>query len=156
MKEVDKEKDKKVTIRGKVKWFSNQKGYGFITPEDGKDVFVHHSAIKGEDDKLLEAGQDVEFEIEQSGTEHGSKAGLLTEKHKKVQDSYSDMGTGLEFLTEGLTKDEASLVREYVADIEDGVGQIRSIAGDIHQNYSRSHECVQQLLTKVRKRGYKV
>jgi CspA family cold shock protein len=46
-----------------VKWFSNQKGYGFITPEDGKDVFVHHSAIEGEGYKTLEEGQEVEFEI---------------------------------------------------------------------------------------------
>ncbi|MDD5731078.1 MAG: cold-shock protein [Candidatus Omnitrophica bacterium] len=51
--------------RGKVKWFSNQKGYGFITPENGKDVFVHFSAIQGEGYKSLEEGQDVEFEIEQ-------------------------------------------------------------------------------------------
>ncbi len=51
--------------RGKVKWFSNQKGYGFITPESGKDVFVHHSAIQGEGYKSLEEGQEVEFEITQ-------------------------------------------------------------------------------------------
>ena len=51
--------------RGKVKWFSNQKGYGFITPESGKDVFVHFSVIQGEGYKSLEEGQEVEFEIEQ-------------------------------------------------------------------------------------------
>ena len=50
--------------RGKVKWFSNQKGYGFITPEDGKDVFVHFSAIQGDGYKSLEEGQEVVFEIE--------------------------------------------------------------------------------------------
>ncbi len=49
--------------RGKVKWFSNQKGYGFITPESGSDVFVHHTAIQGEGYKTLEEGQAVEFEI---------------------------------------------------------------------------------------------
>ncbi|MDP2654309.1 MAG: cold-shock protein [Candidatus Omnitrophota bacterium] len=51
-------------VKGKVKWFSNQKGYGFITPENGKDVFVHHSAIQGDGYRTLEEGQDVEFEIE--------------------------------------------------------------------------------------------
>ena len=49
--------------KGTVKWFSDQKGYGFITPEDGKDVFVHHSEIQGEGYKTLDEGQQVEFEI---------------------------------------------------------------------------------------------
>lgn len=51
--------------RGKVKWFSNQKGYGFITPENGKDVFVHHTAIQGEGFRTLEEGEEVEFDIVQ-------------------------------------------------------------------------------------------
>jgi len=51
--------------KGKVKWFSNQKGYGFITSEEGKDVFVHHSAIQGEGYKSLDEGQEVEFEVQQ-------------------------------------------------------------------------------------------
>ncbi|MFH0812795.1 MAG: cold shock domain-containing protein [Pseudomonadota bacterium] len=50
-------------VRGTVKWFSNQKGYGFITPESGDDVFVHHSAIQDDGYKSLEEGQKVEFEI---------------------------------------------------------------------------------------------
>ncbi|MCX5776854.1 MAG: cold-shock protein [Candidatus Firestonebacteria bacterium] len=50
--------------KGKVKWFNDQKGYGFITPESGKDVFVHHSAIQGDGFKTLSEGQAVEFEIE--------------------------------------------------------------------------------------------
>jgi CspA family cold shock protein len=48
---------------GTVKWFSNQKGYGFITPESGNDVFVHHSEIQGDGYKSLEEGQKVEFEV---------------------------------------------------------------------------------------------
>ena len=50
--------------QGKVKWFNDQKGYGFITPESGKDVFVHHSAIQGNGFKTLNEGQAVEFSIE--------------------------------------------------------------------------------------------
>jgi CspA family cold shock protein len=49
--------------KGTVKWFNNQKGYGFITPEEGPDVFVHHSAIQGDGYKTLDEGQSVEFEI---------------------------------------------------------------------------------------------
>lgn len=50
---------------GKVKWFNNQKGYGFITPESGNDVFVHHSAIQGTGYKSLDEGQAVQFDIQQ-------------------------------------------------------------------------------------------
>ena len=52
-------------VKGKVKWFNNQKGYGFITRENGPDVFVHHTAIQGEGYKSLEEGQAVEFEVTQ-------------------------------------------------------------------------------------------
>ena len=49
--------------KGTVKWFNNQKGYGFISLESGSDVFVHHSEIQGEGYKSLEEGQQVECEV---------------------------------------------------------------------------------------------
>ena len=49
--------------QGNVKWFNDQKGFGFISQEDGPDVFVHFSAISGEGFKTLEEGQLVEFEV---------------------------------------------------------------------------------------------
>jgi CspA family cold shock protein len=51
-------------MKGITKWFSNEKGYGFVTPDGGgKDVFVHHSAIQGQGFKTLDEGQPVEFEV---------------------------------------------------------------------------------------------
>ncbi len=51
---------------GTVKWFNAEKGYGFVTREDGSDVFVHFSAIQGDGYKTLEEGQAVSFDIEES------------------------------------------------------------------------------------------
>ena len=62
-----------MSMKGKVKWFNDQKGYGFITPEDGSaDVFVHHTSILGEGFKTLAENQTVEFEVMNS--DKGPKA----------------------------------------------------------------------------------
>lgn len=50
--------------KGRVKWFSREKGYGFISREGGEDVFVHHTALSGED-RSLDEGDEVEFEVTQ-------------------------------------------------------------------------------------------
>jgi len=63
---------------GTVKWFNSSKGYGFISRDEGEDVFVHFNAIEGTGYKTLEEGEKVEFEVEQ-----GAK-GLQATKVKKV------------------------------------------------------------------------
>ncbi len=59
-------------VKGTVKWFNESKGYGFITREDGGDVFVHYTAIQGDGYKTLSEGDVVSFEIVES--EKGPKA----------------------------------------------------------------------------------
>ena len=59
-------------VKGRVKWFNASKGYGFITQEDGNDIFVHFTAIQGEGFKSLEEGEEVEFEV--SSGEKGPQA----------------------------------------------------------------------------------
>ncbi len=58
--------------KGTVKWFNDSKGFGFISQENGDDVFVHHTAIQSDGFKSLSEGDQVEFEVEQG--EKGSKA----------------------------------------------------------------------------------
>jgi len=63
---------------GTVKWFSEEKGYGFISREDGEDVFVHYSEIQGDGFRTLREGEKVEFEIAQG------KKGLQAVKARKI------------------------------------------------------------------------
>ncbi|UCG79283.1 MAG: cold-shock protein [Nitrospirota bacterium] len=65
-----------MSYRGTVKWFNEQKGFGFITQEDGPDVFVHYSSIESDGFKTLAEGQQVEFEIIEG--EKGPKAANVT------------------------------------------------------------------------------
>jgi len=52
--------------KGTVKWFNESKGFGFITKEDGEDIFVHHTSISGSGFKSLSEGQSVEFDVEKT------------------------------------------------------------------------------------------
>ena len=61
---------------GKVKWFNSEKGYGFITSEDGKDVFGHYSSINSEGFKTLEEGQTVTYDVVES--DRGQQANNVT------------------------------------------------------------------------------
>jgi CspA family cold shock protein len=63
-------------VKGTVKWFDAKKGYGFITGEDGKDVFVHFSAVDMDGYKKLEENQEVDFEIVEG--EKGPQASNVT------------------------------------------------------------------------------
>ena len=74
-------------IQGKVKWFNNRKGYGFVGRDDGDDVFVHYSAIDGDGFKTLQEGDLIEFEVVQ-----GQK-GPQADKVTKVSD-VGDSGDG--------------------------------------------------------------
>jgi CspA family cold shock protein len=62
--------------QGTVKWFNNEKGYGFITRDEGDDIFVHYSAIAGDGFRTLHEGQKVEFEVSQG--EKGLQANNVT------------------------------------------------------------------------------
>lgn len=64
-------------VRGKVKWFNNDKGYGFIEYKDGEDIFVHYSAILSDGFKTLVEGQYVDFELVQ--TDKGLQAKSVVE-----------------------------------------------------------------------------
>ena len=61
---------------GKVKWFNAEKGYGFVTTDEGKDVFVHYTSINTDGFKTLEEGQNVEFDIVQG--DRGDQAANVT------------------------------------------------------------------------------
>ncbi len=64
---------KRMSMKGKIKWFNDAKGFGFVTPDDGsKDVFVHFSAIQSEGFKSLAEGDAIEFDVQES--EKGPKA----------------------------------------------------------------------------------
>ena len=64
--QVEGSNNQRVEVNGKVKWFNDSKGYGFITPDDGgRDLFVHHSDIQMDGFRTIREGQAVEFEVEE-------------------------------------------------------------------------------------------
>lgn len=65
--------------RGKVKWFNENKGYGFIQRSGGEDLYVHHSEIEAQGYRTLTEGDQVEFEIQ--STDSGAKAANVTRTH---------------------------------------------------------------------------
>ena len=68
--------------KGSVKWFSNKKGYGFITPDGGgTDIFVHHSGILGDGFKTLDENQEVDYDVVQSPK--GEQAANVVKREKK-------------------------------------------------------------------------
>ena len=67
-------------MRGKVKWFNEDTGYGFISGEDGKDIFVHYSAISKKGYKSLKDSSEVEYELIE--TDHGLQAKNVVELEK--------------------------------------------------------------------------
>ncbi len=73
-----------MAVQGKVKWFSNVKGYGFIEQEGGQDVFVHYSSIQGEGYKTLEEGDVVSFELAQ-GEKGPQASSVVKEKTAKAE-----------------------------------------------------------------------
>ena len=73
-----------MAVQGKVKWFSNVKGFGFIEQEGGQDVFVHYSSIQGEGYKTLEEGDKVTFEIIQ-GEKGPQASNVVREKAAKAE-----------------------------------------------------------------------
>ena len=70
-------------LTGKVKWFNDAKGYGFIERPDGDDVFVHYSAIQGSGFRSLSEGQEVEFEVVEGPK--GKQAANVTKAAAQVQ-----------------------------------------------------------------------
>lgn len=68
---------------GKVKWFNDAKGYGFITHQDGRDVFVHYSAIEGDGFRSLNQGQEVQYEWSEG------PRGLHANNVRKVEQAFA-------------------------------------------------------------------
>src|SRR5438477_10130543 len=101
-------------ITGKVKWFNNSKGYGFIEQPGSEDIFVHYSAIKGDGFKTLEEGQEVEFEKTQGPkgpqAEQVVRLGTVAEPEPEPEELRTEAKPSQEFVAFALVGDGIRMV----------------------------------------------
>jgi len=144
--------------KGRVRWFNNQKGFGYIVLEDGSEVFVHKSQIEG--GTLLRDGQEVSLDT--TGVWHGQ--GIMqsceTEKHKSQPHISSGMTDEISTLvasfSEDLTPKEAKDIEAGMRSIHKTVSEIRGCLYKINEGYEHTHEDIQRVLQKARDHGYNV
>ncbi len=106
---------------GTVKWFSNEKGYGFIERGDGEDVFVHHSNILGEGFKTLDEGETVEYEIENA--EKGPKALKVVREGDSLEAHAAGVGSTTERQASGSESAAAEDDRGLGAQLREKLGR---------------------------------
>lgn len=106
---------------GTVKWFSNEKGYGFIERADGEDVFVHHSNILGEGFKTLDEGETVEYEIEDA--EKGPKALRVVREGDSLEEHTAGVGSAAEADARGTDRGGADDGRGLGAQLREKLGR---------------------------------
>ncbi len=113
---IEPESSRTMRARGRLKWFSEQKGYGFITIDDGSDCFVHRSAFEAEGLDALKEGDPLEFDVVESP--RGSAAEdvvcllALVENEEKGERDEENEGEWEEEVTEGIHREQGNEVWE--------------------------------------------
>jgi CspA family cold shock protein len=119
---------------GTVKWFSNEKGYGFIERDSGEDVFVHHSDIEGDGFKTLRQGERVEFEVE--AADKGPRARRVVREEQETREEGSAPadrnGSG-----SAAARTEQAGSAETSAGSPDGAGSGRTLAAQLKDRLGR-------------------